>query len=210
MKDRLGLLVVILLSVSLIALFVMVLLRIFRGGTPVTTKPVPTTSSVEVAEATPSPPPSDTPIPTETNIPEPTSTIFVPTFTPDSKDPANTPQEGCNVAAFVSDVTVPDNTVVDRKVSFTKTWRLLNDGTCTWTSDYKLYFYDGDQLSGPESQQLTTIDVPPGTSIDVSVLLTAPKDPGKYKGYWALKDGGGFHFGIGQYKNPFYVKIVVK
>ena len=114
------------------------------------------------------------------------------------------------MAGFISDVTAPDNTIVDRKVKFMKTWRLKNDGTCTWNSDYTIYFHSGDQLGGPKSQQLTSVDVPPGATIDVSVLMAAPKDPGKYKGYWAFKDPNGFPFGVSRYANPIYVKIIVK
>jgi hypothetical protein len=140
---------------------------------------------------------------------EPTATIFVPTPTLDPADPANAPPVGCNVAGFITDVTVIDNSEIQRDLQFTKTWRLQNDGTCTWTSGYTLYFHSGDQMSGPDSQRLTDIDVPPGTTIDVSVNLTAPKKPGKYQGYWSLKDANGFKFGIGSSNSAFYVKIIV-
>ncbi len=204
---------IILLIASLLVLLSMVLVKVLSPASPSGPDPIPTDDPAEVVEVTPSPAPTETPLPSETVGLEPTSTIFIPTFTPNPKDSDyadQAPPEGCNVAGFITDVTAPDGTEVDRKVSFTKTWRLQNDGTCTWTDKYKLYFVSGDQMSGPDSQRLTDIDVPPGTTIDVSVVLTASKNPGKYKGYWALKDGGDFPFGISTYKNPFYVKITVK
>ncbi len=65
-------------------------------------------------------------------------------------------------------------------------------------------------MSGPDSQQMISIPVPPGMIIDISVDLVAPAEVGEYKGYWALKNAAGVHFGIGHYKNPIYVEINVK
>ena len=47
-------------------------------------------------------------------------------------------------AQFVADVTVPDGTRYDPGATFTKTWRLKNIGTCTWTTSYTLVFDSGD------------------------------------------------------------------
>ena len=60
-----------------------------------------------------------------------------------------------NQASFVSDVTVPDDTVVPAGSTFVKTWRIRNDGTCTWTpGSYALVFTGGDALSGPDEVNL--------------------------------------------------------
>ena len=211
--DRYRFIPIILLIGSLLLLLTMFLVRVLSPASPPAPELAPTDNPAEVLEATATSIPTETPLPSVTVTLEPTSTIFVPTHTPNPKAldySAQAPPEGCNVAGFITDVTAPDGTEVDRKVSFTKTWRLQNEGTCTWTDKYKLYFVSGDQMSGPDSQRLTEIDIIPGMTIDVSVILTAPKNPGKYKSYWALKDGGDFPFGISTYNNPFYVKIEVK
>ncbi|MFV1949321.1 MAG: NBR1-Ig-like domain-containing protein, partial [Anaerolineales bacterium] len=148
----------------------------------------------------------------ETATPEPTTTVPISTNTPlttPTEVIQPTSEEGCDTAVFLLDVTVPDKTKFNPDTKFTKTWRLLNDGTCTWTTKYKLYFYSGEIMSGPESQRLTSVSVPPGKSIDVSVVLRAPLETGTYKGFWALKNEGGVHFGLGPFNNPFYVEIVV-
>ncbi len=155
--------------------------------------------------------PTETPLPTSTFTPEPTGTATLePTAT---IAPTETEQpvlvEGCDVAAFITDVTVPDGKEFDPGTKFVKTWQILNDGTCTWNSFYKLYFVSGDKMSGPTSQQLTVVDVPPGASIDVSVELTAPDDPGTYRGNWGLKNTNGLEFGVGPAGVPFYVEIKV-
>jgi hypothetical protein len=94
--------------------------------------------------------------------------------------------------------------------NFTKTWRLKNNGSCTWTSSYALIFDSGDSMSGPASKQLTSGTVGPGETMDVSVNLIAPGSPGTYKGYWKLRNGSGVNFGIGTGgTNPFWVEIEV-
>jgi hypothetical protein len=111
----------------------------------------------------------------------------------------------CNFASFVSDVTIPDNTSITVNQGFTKTWRLKNVGSCTWTSGYQLVFDSGDQMGGPASQQLTNGSVAPGQTIDVSVNLTAPASPGTYKGNWKLREPGGALFGLST--GAFWVQI---
>lgn len=114
----------------------------------------------------------------------------------------------CNLASFVSDVTVPDNTSFIVEKPFTKTWRLKNVGTCTWTSAYKLVFDSGERMGGPESQPLTTGAVAPGETIDISVNLTAPALAGTYKSNWKIKDDKGAIFGLSS--GPFWVQVKVK
>ena len=92
--------------------------------------------------------------------------------------------------------------------SFTKTWRLKNVGTCTWTSGYKLVFENGDRMSAPDSKSFTSGSVAPGGTVDVSVDLTAPDDEGTYQGNFRLKESGGVLFGIGPAGTAaFWVKI---
>jgi hypothetical protein len=114
----------------------------------------------------------------------------------------------CNRASFVQDVTVPDNTAFDPNENFTKTWRLKNVGSCTWTSGYSLVFDSGDLMGGPASQQLTNGTVGPNQTIDVSVDLKAPANAGTYKGNWRLREPGGTLFALST--GPFWVQIKVQ
>ncbi|MGB7538967.1 MAG: NBR1-Ig-like domain-containing protein [Anaerolineales bacterium] len=138
---------------------------------------------------------------TPTGTTAPTST-FTPTMT-------NTPVP-CNWAQFISDVTVPDNWETGPLDHFTKTWRLRNIGSCTWTSGYSLVFDHGDQMSAPASQQLTPGTVAPGASIDVSVNLLTPATVGTYQGFFKLRASDSSIFGIGADANTaFWVKVKV-
>jgi hypothetical protein len=158
----------------------------------------------------------ETVVPTSgpTSGPPPTL-IYPPTFTPPPTlipTPTFTPLptlNACDRAKFIKDVTVPDGTHFPPGASFTKTWRLQNAGSCTWTTAYSLVFVSGDRMSGPTSQALTST-VAPGQTIDVSVKLVAPSTPGSYAGSWMLRNSAGLIFGIGEAANaPFWVKITV-
>lgn len=115
----------------------------------------------------------------------------------------------CNGAAFVADVTIPDDTYIDPGKSFVKTWRLKNVGTCTWNTGYQLVFVSGEQMDGQPAIGLPRF-VGSNTTVDLSVTLTAPTAMGTYRGYWELRSSSGQNFGIGGgFTNPFWVEIRV-
>ena len=105
--------------------------------------------------------------------------------------------------------TVPDGTTFSPGAAFTKTWRLKNVGSCTWTTSYKLVYYSGEQMSAP-----TTVNLPWsatwGQTVDISVNMVAPTTAGKYRGFWILANANGQFFGIGTAaSNPIWVEINV-
>jgi len=156
--------------------------------------------------------PTWTAAPSLTSTIRPTITILIPeetqTPTPAQSNTYYQPSGvSCDVAGFVADITIPGGMELAPGTVFTKTWSLRNGGTCTWNSDYQIYFYSGSQLDGPSSQDLTDGEVDPGDSVEVSVELVASDDVGNYIGYWALKNDSGDPFGIGTYGEPFYVDI---
>lgn len=115
----------------------------------------------------------------------------------------------CDRAEFVEDVTVPDNTQVAPGATFVKTWRLRNAGTCTWNPDYRLVFSSGDALGAPDASTLTTRSVPPGETVDISLTLKAPDQPGSYRGEWKMSNASNAIFGVGRDAKPFWVQIQV-
>ena len=122
-----------------------------------------------------------------------------PTITPTVTGTPPSPTPGpaaCDRAQFITDVTVPDGTVFAPNTVFTKTWRLKNVGTCTWTTSYALMFASGEKMGGSDSVPMPT-NVAPGQTVDVSVVLTAPATAGTYRGYWKFKNASGVPFGIG-------------
>ena len=112
-------------------------------------------------------------------------------------------------AQFVADVTVPDGTRYDPGATFRKTWRLRNSGTCTWTTAYTMVFDTGEKMGNTTSVNFTS-SVAPGGTIDLSVDMTAPSNPGHYFGYWKFKNAAGVLFGIGVNANrSWWVEINV-
>jgi hypothetical protein len=89
-----------------------------------------------------------------------------------------------NLAGFFGDVTIPDGASMKQGEQFTKTWRVRNEGTCTWGSGYALVFAWGELLGGSMSQPIPL--AAPNEVIEISVDLTAPPAGGSYTGYWQI------------------------
>jgi hypothetical protein len=130
--------------------------------------------------------------------PKPTPTVeatVVPT--PSTLDNACQPS-----ARFVEDVTVPDDSLYNGGVKFTKTWRLRNDGECTWEPGTVWAFIGGDLLGAQSPVDVELAE--PGRIVDISVDMVAPAAPGTYKSYWRLQRPNKDYFG-----DQAYVQIVV-
>ena len=130
-----------------------------------------------------------------------------------SPQPDVTPSQAgaCNrVAAGVPfDITIPDDTIMQPGQSFTKTWRLVNNGTCKWTRLYAVVFFSGNPMGAHQTNYLNA-EVLPGQSIDVSVEFIAPFEPGMYQSNWMLQSQAGELFGLGPNGDaPFWVRIHV-
>lgn len=108
----------------------------------------------------------------------------------------------CYGMAFVSDVTIPDNTPMTAGQTFTKTWKVKNSGTCAWDAGFKFAFTGGDAMGG------TTYTVPSavaaGAVTDISVAMTAPNKTGTIRGNWRMSTASGQFFG-----DEVYVQIVI-
>jgi len=115
----------------------------------------------------------------------------------------------CDAAQFVADVTVPDGTTFAPGAAISKTWRLKNVGTCTWTTSYAVVFVSGSKMGAPTVVNLPS-SVAPGETVDVTVNMTAPNTPGHYRGYWKLRNAANVLFGVGANANsPFFIDIKV-
>ncbi|HSM70915.1 MAG TPA: NBR1-Ig-like domain-containing protein [Anaerolineales bacterium] len=134
--------------------------------------------------------------------------ITFPTSAVSTVAPALSATPVCDQAHFVKDVTVPDGTTFAPGAVFTKTWRLRNSGTCTW-SGYTLVFDSGDSMSGTSPVSIGTVG--PGQEVDLSVNLTAPSANGSYRGYWRVRNSSGVYLPIlgGHQGSSFFVDIKV-
>ena len=149
-----------------------------------------------------------------TITPVSTGTLFVSTpnatpFSTFTTVPPVQPVSRCDAAAFVSDITYPDGSNVSLGSTFTKTWRIQNAGTCTWTTAYALVFVSGERFGAPASVSIPG-NVAPGQTIDLSINLTAPNNSGRYRGDWKLRNASGTLFGVGSSASSnFYVDVSI-
>lgn len=136
----------------------------------------------------------------------PTVTGTPPTATPTKTGTVQ--PNACDRAQFIADVTVPDGTSLAPGIGFSKTWRLKNVGTCTWTN-YSLIFDSGEKMGGNDSYLISNT-VAPGQTVDITIQLTSPTTAGTYRGYWKLRNNTGVPFGIGSAgTKSFWVEIKV-
>ena len=99
-------------------------------------------------------------------------------------------------ASFVSDVTIPDGSYVAPGSTFIKTWRIRNNGTTTWNTNYKLVYVSGTRMAAVNAVNLP-YNVAPGQTVDISVTMTAPTESGSFKSSWMLQSDTGAQFGVG-------------
>jgi hypothetical protein len=125
------------------------------------------------------------------------------------------PERGCtDRAAFVEDITIPDNTVIPAGTKFIKTWQLKNVGTCTWTKEYSLIVLGKSSGTEADWEAFESV-VPPQETIDLSIELPAPAIQGTARWEGMLQNEEGDWFGIGlrpytdMFGKPFWVQIIV-
>lgn len=148
-----------------------------------------------------------------TETPAFTTAALTATPAPATQTPTPAVTTSCtNQASFVRDVSIPDGSVMLPRFTFVKTWELKNTGTCTWDAGYAVVFAKrGSSMGGPDATPVVTSgQVKPGDSAQVSVTLHAPAKLGDYAGDWELRSADNQLFGTGPKADaPFYVKIKV-
>ncbi|GAB4505215.1 MAG: hypothetical protein Fur0043_22100 [Anaerolineales bacterium] len=145
----------------------------------------------------------------------PTKSLFsLPSRTPPTSQTAavspstaapSAPPDCTNKAVLIEDVTIPDETHLEAGKTFTKTWRFQNTGTCHWSS-YTVHFLTGDRMGAPDSAPIPNTLA--GSTVDISLDLTAPAASGVYSAYFTLHTAQGESIPIGAEKT-FWVKIIV-
>lgn len=111
--------------------------------------------------------------------------------------------KSCYSMAFMSDVTIPDNTPVAPGQAFTKTWKVVNNGSCAWDAGFKFAFVSGDAMGGAAYTLPSSVAV--NGILDISVTMTAPTNKtGAIRGDWRMSTASGQFFG-----DQVYVVVVV-
>jgi hypothetical protein len=85
----------------------------------------------------------------------------------------------------------------------------VNNGTCSWSTNYAFVWFSGESFSSAKAQNFAA-GVDYGSSIDVSIDMVAPNDPGIHQSNWKLRAANGILFGLGPEGDaPFWVRIEV-
>jgi hypothetical protein len=116
--------------------------------------------------------------------------------------PTINPEDCVNNLAFVSDLTIPDNSFVTYGATMDKQWLVQNSGTCNWNADYRLKHIGGAGLGAPEETML--YPAKSGTQANIQVIFTAPFTDGEYESAWQAFDPFGLAFG-----DPIYIRVNV-
>ena len=116
----------------------------------------------------------------------------------------STPVMRCvNSLSFVSDVTIPDGTVVIAGSSMDKRWEIKNTGTCNWGKGYTLKLISGSEMGVDKEQDL--IPARSSSQTVVRIVFTAPAETGLHRSAWQAFDPEGQPFG-----DPFFIEIEVE
>ena len=73
-----------------------------------------------------------------------------------------------------------DNSTFGRDEEFTLVINMINNGTTTWTSDYKMVFQSGTPLSAISQIPCSRDTTKPMETCDFYIAAKTPLDPGKY------------------------------
>jgi hypothetical protein len=123
-----------------------------------------------------------------------------------STGPTASMGDACNNSSFVSDVTIPDGTVLNPGENFQKVWQVKNTGSCTWDEGYALVYIGGSSpnLDPYNFEFKKSSDfVAGGSTVDLALNLTTPCTPGEYQGSWRMRNDQGAYFGT-------YLTVIVK
>jgi hypothetical protein len=154
-----------------------------------------------MAAPTNTPAPTQTPATPVTTLATNTGAVPVTGITPGAPVGGVAATSSCYGLAFVSDVSIPDNTQMDPGETFTKTWKVKNTGSCAWDAGFKFQNTGGEPLG---TAFTLPASVAAGQTYDISVPMTAPSTNGTLRSNWRMSTATGQYFG-----DEVFVVIVV-
>lgn len=107
--------------------------------------------------------------------------------------PTRTPNPCVVGARFIGDVTIPNGSVIQPGTAFQKTWQVQNTASCIWISTYGLMNVAGGSFGGSSPSPIPYTQ--PSQTVNMSVNMTAPQQPGSYQSVWQLRAANGVLFG---------------
>lgn len=105
----------------------------------------------------------------------------------------------CNNSIWVADIGVQDGAVLKPSQSFAKGWLVQNTGFCDWGVGYTLVQTGGNTnfSATPFAIRYPRDTVPAGAIAEISLNMTAPKQPGLYEAHYQMFSNLSVPFGTG-------------
>jgi hypothetical protein len=147
---------------------------LFRGLATITPPPMATPSPVVI--------PSPTATPTPTLVPTATAT---PTLTP-----------ACRYDAYVTDdgkYPNPHEGPMAPGQQIIVKWTVTNKSSCPWGTGLQWVFNGDKEIGVPPSLPIRGVGI--GESVKIHERISAPSSPGRYEGWWQMRDPFGNLFG---------------
>jgi hypothetical protein len=104
---------------------------------------------------------------------------------------------------FITDLTIPDGTIVSPDSTLDKRWEVENSGSCNWNGNYRIRLIAGPDLSAQKEQAL--YPARNGTRAVIRLVFKAPLEPGSYRSAWQAYNPHGEPFG-----DPFFIDFQVQ
>lgn len=91
----------------------------------------------------------------------------------------------CYRAELVEE-TIPDGTVIKIGQGFTKTWIVKNTGVCAWSENFRWILVEGEDFRAPTNLEISTEEILPGETIQISLEMGPPFIPGHYRSVYKI------------------------
>ncbi len=106
------------------------------------------------------------------------------------------PKDCIDKIGYVTDITIPDGTVLQKGQIVTKTWILKNIGTCPIHENYKILWTDSN-LNNPQKMFDFNTKIEPGEEAEVSITFPV-QGQGKTRIGFKIANPDGEVFGLGE------------
>lgn len=111
---------------------------------------------------------------------------------------------------LICDSTIGEGESVPPNTKFRKSWQVQNTGTEPWPEGVCLQHTGGVKMG--DSSPVAVPCVAPKASLDLSVELVSPSEPGVYQSKWRMATPTGSYFGGNSrnYPQTFILRLIIR
>ncbi len=115
-----------------------------------------------------------------------------------------------DASTFITDITIPDGTIMAPYQEFEKTWRIRNSGTVPWMGRWLARRGSPTGHGVPTSPRRVPIpDTMPGEEVDITVPVKAQPLSGASQAHFKMVDGAGWEYFPDRYSLGLVLSIIV-